>query len=144
MTTIYEARPLPALILNPETQPYFEGAGKGVLKVRRCTECAKVHFYPRALCPFCLGDTEWIDTSGAGTIYSVSVCRRLGPVPYAIAYVRLEEEVTVLTNIVDCDLDQLRIGDQVTLCFKSAEGGAVPMFKPAEHRPAVDRQGADE
>ena len=144
MSTTYEDRPLPALILNPETQPYFEGASRGVLKLRRCTSCAKVHFYPRALCPYCLGDAEWIDASGAGTIYSVSICRRLGPVPYAIAYVRLEEGVTLLTNIVDCDLDPLRIGDPVTLCFKSAEGGIVPMFKPAGHRAASDRQGAGE
>jgi uncharacterized OB-fold protein len=134
-----EERALPALNLNAESRPYFEAAGQGVLKLRRCTSCSKVHFYPRALCPYCLGDTEWIAASGAGTIYSVSVCRRLGPVPYAIAYVRLEEGVTVLTNIVDCDFDALRIGDRVSVCFKPAEGGMVPMFKPAAQRAAPER-----
>ena len=39
--------------------------------------------------------------------------------------------MTMLTNIVDCDLDALRIGDRVKVCFKLAEGGAaVPMFTP--------------
>ena len=42
--------------------------------------------------------------SGRGTIYSYSVMRRV-PVPYAIAYVTLDEGVTMMTNIVDCDLD---------------------------------------
>jgi len=134
-------RPLPAPILNTETQPFFAGANEGVLRLRRCVSCARVHFYPRALCPYCLGDTEWIDASGTGTIYSVSVCRRLGPLPYAIAYVRLEEGVTLLTNIVDCDLDELRIGDPVIVCFKHSEAGMVPMFKPAPQITAATRQG---
>ena len=97
----------------------------------RCTACAKPHFYPRPLCPFCLGDTEWVAASGLGTIYSVTVVRRAGPIPYALAYVALDDGVTMLTNIVDCDLDALRIGDRVKVCFKLAEGGAaVPMFTP--------------
>jgi uncharacterized OB-fold protein len=53
-------------------------------------------------------------------------------VPYAIAYVTLAEGITILTNIVDCDLDALAIGDPVELVFRHAEGGqAVPMFRPA-------------
>lgn len=38
----------------------------------------------------------------------------------------------MLTNIVGCDLDALRIGDRVKVAFKPADGGAVvPMFTPA-------------
>ena len=38
----------------------------------------------------------------------------------------------MLTNIVDCDLDALRIGQRVKVCFKPAEGdAAIPMFTPA-------------
>ena len=36
--------------------------------------------------------------------------RRGVPIPYAIAYVTREEGVTMLTNIVDCDLDAIRMG----------------------------------
>jgi uncharacterized OB-fold protein len=54
------------------------------------------------------------------------------PAPYAIAYVTLEEGVTMMTNIVDCDLDALRIGQPVTVVFKPTDGGPpVPMFTPA-------------
>ena len=53
-------------------------------------------------------------------------------VPYAIAYVTLEEGVSMMTNIVDCDLDALRIGQPVRVVFKATEGGPpVPMFTPA-------------
>ncbi len=124
-------RKLPAPEANPETSPYWEAAKKGVLLLRRCTACRRAHHYPRALCPFCFGDRlEWQAASGKGSIYSFSVMQR-APVPYAIAYVTLEEGPTMLTNIVDCDFASLRIGMTVRLVFKPTEGGAaLPMFTP--------------
>ena len=53
---------------------------------------------------------------------------RRAPVPYAVAYVTLEEGPTMLTNIVDCDFDRIRIGQPVELRFVSFEGGALPVF----------------
>ena len=118
--------------INVEGAPFYEAAGKGRFVLRWCLDCQRTHWYPRALCPFCMGDTEWCSLSGLGTIYSVSVTRRAGPIAYAIAYVALDEGITLLTNIVDCDFDDLKIGQRVEVTFKPAEGGAmVPMFKPA-------------
>ena len=132
MTTPHQDRPLAPPIIDSSTEPFFTAARQGVLKLRRCTVCKQPHWYPRPLCPFCLGDTDWVDAEGTGTIYSVSVTRRAGPIPYAIAYVTLDEGVTMLTNIVDCDLDTLRIGQRVKVCFKPSEGdGAIPMFTSA-------------
>jgi hypothetical protein len=52
---------------------------------------------------------------------------------YAIAYVTLEEGATMLTNIVDCDFDALKIGQSVQLVFEVSEKGApVPMFTPVD------------
>jgi uncharacterized OB-fold protein len=131
MTTMSQDRPLPANAIDPATEPFFAAARNGVLRIRRCGTCHKPHWYPRPLCPFCLGDTDWVDAQGTGSIYSVSVTRRAGPIAYAIAYVTLDEGVSMLTNIVDCDLDALRIGQRVQVCFKPADGGGVvPMFTP--------------
>ena len=53
------------------------------------------------------------------------------PVPYAVAYVTLAEGPTMLTNIVDCDFETIRIGMKVRLLFKPTEGGPpLPMFTP--------------
>ncbi|MGH8783822.1 MAG: Zn-ribbon domain-containing OB-fold protein [Cupriavidus necator] len=133
MTTIYQDRPLAAPIIDSATEKFWEAAKEGQLLIKHCPACGKTHWYPRSLCPYCLGDQlEWQASSGVGTIYSVSVTRKAGPVPYAIAYVRLDEGVTMLTNIVDCDLDALHIGARVRLCFKNADGGyLIPMFTPA-------------
>ena len=117
---------------NPETTAYWAAARDGKLVIRRCSACGEVHYYPRALCPFCFSDaTAWLECSGRGTIYSFSVLRR-APVPYALAYVTLAEGPTMMTNIVDCDLDAIRIGQPVRLVFKPSENGQpVPMFTPA-------------
>ena len=52
--------------------------------------------------------------------------------PADIKYVTLAEGVTMMTNLVDCDLDAIRIGQRVRLVFKPTEGGPpVPTFTPA-------------
>jgi len=125
-------RTIPAPPVSPETRPFWEAAAAGRLLIKRCAACGERHSYPRSICPFCGSDrTEWQEASGKATIYSYSVMRRV-PVPYAIAYVTLAEGVTMMTNIVDCDLDAIRIGQEVKVVFRPTEGGPpVPMFAPA-------------
>jgi uncharacterized OB-fold protein len=127
-----QKRAIPPPVITAETRPYWEGAAAGQLLIKHCTACGEFHHYPRSICPFCGSDrTEWRQASGRGTVYSFSVMRRAAE-PYAIAYVTLEEGVTLMTNIVDCDLDQIRIGQAVRVVFKPSDGGpAVPMFAPA-------------
>jgi uncharacterized OB-fold protein len=123
-------RTIQAPLLNPENERYFAAANKGVLLVGKCNDCSEYHFYPRLICPHCNSDrTEWVAAKGTGVIYTYSTMRRGAPVPYTIAYVTLDEGVSMMTNIVDCDPDALKIGDKVKVVFKSAEDGtAVPMF----------------
>ena len=117
---------------RPETKEFWDEAARGTLLIKRCRACTQAHYYPRALCPFCGSDaTEWQAAAGTGVVYSYSVMRR-AEIPYAIAYVTLDEGVTMMTNIVDCDLDQIRVGQRVRLVFKPTEGGPpVPAFTPA-------------
>jgi len=117
--------------VTPDTKVFWEAAAAGRLVLKRCLACGEAHHYPRALCPFCGSDrTEWRDATGRGIVYSYSVMRRVQP-PYAIAYVTLEEGVTMMTNIVDCDLDAIRVGQPVRVVWKPTDGGPpVPMFTP--------------
>ncbi|MBV1696600.1 MAG: Zn-ribbon domain-containing OB-fold protein [Hyphomicrobiales bacterium] len=124
-------RKIQAPEINPDSAAFWQAAREGRFLLRRCNACGEAHWYPRARCPYCLGEAEWTEVSGRGTIYTFSVMRR-APVPYAIAYVMLEEGPAMLTNIVDCDLDALAIGQRVRVVFKPSEGGGppVPMFCP--------------
>jgi uncharacterized OB-fold protein len=69
-----------------------------------------------------------VESKGLGKIYSWSVQR--GKEPYCLAYVTLEEGPTVMTNIIQTDLDAVKIGQSVKLVFKATEGAPVPMFTP--------------
>jgi len=133
MATPSQDRQLPAPVRNPESEPYFVAAREGRLLVKHCIECGAAHHYPRTLCPFCHSDRlEWRQFTGTGTIYTFTITRKAGPVPYALAYVTLDGlGVTMMTNIVDCDLDSLRIGQKVSLVFKDcADGWRLPAFTP--------------
>ncbi len=126
-------RTIPDPLINPESKRWWDAAAGQRLLLGSCLDCGRKHFYPRALCPHCLSDrTEWIEARGEGVIYSYSVMRRGAPAPYAIAYVTLDEGVTVMTNLVDCDFDALAIGQRVRAVFRPSAGGAtVPVFTPA-------------
>lgn len=118
--------------INPETAEYWNAAAEGRLLVKHCNACGEDHFYPRAHCPRCRSlDTAWKAASGDGTLYAYTVMRRVTP-PFAVAYVTLAEGPTMFTNIVDCDLDSLAIGQPVRVTFATGEDGLVrPVFTPA-------------
>jgi uncharacterized protein len=121
----------------PEVAPYWEAASAGRLLLKRCSDCSEVHFYPRDICPHCLSDkTEWLTASGLGTVYSFSTMKRAGPEgkPYTLAYVTLDEGVTMMTNLVEMDLLSVAIGSRVKVLFHPSQnrdgsaGPLVPVF----------------
>jgi uncharacterized OB-fold protein len=125
-----EERVIPAPSQNPETEPYYRAFGEGRFLVPVCKDCGKAHWYPRFFCPWCGGETEPKEPKGEGVIYSYSVMRRVER-PFALAYVELAEGPCMMTNLVDCDFDALRIGQTVRLVLKpAADGTAMPCFTP--------------
>lgn len=123
-------RAIPSPVIDAESAPFYAAAREGRFLIRRSTATGLFHWYPRALCPFSLTPTEWVEASGAGEIYSYSVMRRADP-PYAIAYVRLAEGPVMLSNIVESDFDALAVGQTVELVFvpTAGEGVPVPCFR---------------
>lgn len=129
--------PTPKLPVTAETKPFWDAAAEGRLVLPRCMSCETVIWYPRTFCPRCHTEgVEWVDASGEGTVYSFAITRKGdGPwrevAPYVLAYVELDEGPRVLTNIVDCDVDAVSVGQRVKVTFDAAEGGvAVPRFRP--------------
>jgi uncharacterized protein len=51
---------------------------------------------------------------------------------YVLAYVELAEGPRIMTNIVDCDVEVIQIGDHVEVTFHdTGQGAALPRFRPA-------------
>ena len=117
---------------NPETKPFFDGAAAGKLVIPQCVETKKYIWYPRGISPFTLGPVEWKEVSGEGTVYTYSVMERANP-PYCIAYVTLAEGPKMMTNIVDIDPKDVKIGMKVKVKWIQTEdnGPPMPCFAPA-------------
>jgi uncharacterized OB-fold protein len=132
MTDVQErptTRRIPAPSQNLESKPFWDAAKQGKFMIKRCNACGEPHWYPRTICPFChSSDTSWQESKGEGVIYTFSVMRRNTPVPYAIGYVTLDEGPSLLTNFVDCDFDQLKIGQRVKLKWSQTGEGQPPVF----------------
>ena len=140
MTLTEKVLPAPAPFVHPEVKPFWEATAEGRLVLPKCQECDTLIWYPRPFCPNCASTrVDWIAASGRGSIYSFTVNRR-GQADlaayreagvYVLAYVELEEGPRVMTNIVDCDPDSVRIGQQVEVVFHdTGQGTALPRFRP--------------
>lgn len=131
------AKPLPRI--DEESKGFWEACQRHELYVQRCRSCRSYRYYPRALCPACLSDdTEWVRSSGRGAVYTFTVTyQNQAPgfrdeLPYVLAYVELEEGVRLLTNIVRCPPDDVRIGMPVEVVFDDVTAEVtLPKFKPS-------------
>ena len=70
-------------------------------------------------------------------MYSFTVIRRAVPpyaesAPFVVAYVELEEGLRILTNVVECEPDEVEIGMPVEVVFHdTGEERALYRFRPA-------------
>lgn len=132
--------PTPTPSVSPETERFWEATADGELLLKRCSECERLIYYPKARCPDCSNDsTEWIEASGEGTVYSFTVVRNgrgayADAVPYVLAYVELAEGPRIMTNVVVDDVDTVEVGQRVAVTFDdTGDGPALVRFEPVEH-----------
>ena len=130
-------KPLPRV--DEESRGYWEALARHQLYLQRCRDCGTKRFYPRALCPRCLSSsTEWVRASGRGAVYSFTVTHQnqapgfREELPYVLAIVELDEGVRIMTNVVGCAPDAIRIGMRVEVVFDDVTAEiTLPKFRPA-------------
>jgi uncharacterized protein len=130
------AKPIPDI--TDELRPFFAAAREGRLVVERCKTCGRRRFPPRPICSECLGrESEWAPSSGRGAVVSFNVMHQVyhpgfaAEVPYAVALVELEDGGRMLSNVVDCPVEKLRIGLAVEAIFERvSDEVTLPKFRP--------------
>lgn len=118
------------------TDFYWKAAARGKLEILRCRGCRRFVHYPREDCPSC-GAKELAPepVSGRGTVYTFTIAHHAGAgieVPFALVLVELEEQpgLRVLANLLDCPLEEVRVGMAVEVTFQAvAEGVTLPQFR---------------
>lgn len=132
----WEPRPLPNV--TPESEHYWAAAADNRLLLSECPNCALVFHYPRAHCPDCFAETNWLEASGDGTVYTYSVAEKMegwpdDDLPLVVAYVELAEGPRMMTILVDCDPMDINVGADVSVTFVPTEQEdiGIPVFRLA-------------
>jgi len=132
------SKPLPQP--DSESEGYWKALKEHKLMVPHCKACGHYFFWMRAFCPKCHSDqTELVQSKGRGKVHTFTTIRQnMGPgfrdeVPYTVAVVELDEGAAqMLTNIVECPVDKVKIGMAVQVVFDDVTPEVtLPKFKPA-------------
>jgi hypothetical protein len=126
--------------IDDDSRPFWDAAKEGRFLVARCGSCGRAHHYPRPFCPFCHSDqVTWEQASGRATLYTHSTVymNDLAPfrdrLPYVAALVELEEGPRIMTTIVDCPTEDLRIGMPLQVAFRELDDDiTAPVFRSAD------------
>lgn len=129
-------KPLP--LITPLSKVFYDGCKDGKLLYQACSDCGETIFFPKQVCPNCMGrNLHWKQSSGKGRIYTFTVTYDYAPpefagdTPYAIAIVLLDEGYRMMSNIVECDLEQITCDMPVEVVFDQVtEEITLPKFRP--------------
>lgn len=130
---------------TPESAAFWTGGRDGDLLISRCRACGHFFHPPGPACWRCRStDVAPEKVSGRASVAAFSVDRQpwipgFEP-PYIVAIVEIAEErdVRLITNVVDVEPEDMRIGLEVAVFFEDWTGfsGAedtrvwIPLFRP--------------
>ena len=132
----------PVPIPDALTQFFWDGVSEHKLMILRCQQCGYYIHWPRPVCRRCLSvDLAPEQMSGRGTLYSWTIATQAfqpwfaDKLPYTVAVIALDEQpdLHLVSNVVDCPEESLRIDMPVDVLFDEvAPGFTLPMFRPVE------------
>jgi uncharacterized OB-fold protein len=94
------------------------------LEANKCKKCGFVSFPPRLICPQCRNrEFEEAKLADKGKVLTFTVIRVpprqfVDQAPYAVGIVELDDGVKLTGQIVDCDFEDLKIGQRVKIEFR--------------------------
>lgn len=124
--------------VTPENEHFWHGGANNELCFLRCQDCQTYIHPPQPICPQCLKKNIAPQAvSGRAKVFSYTVNHQpwipgFDP-PYVVALIEIEEDpqVRLMTNIVNCPIDEVEIGMPVQVCFEELDDDVfLPLFEP--------------
>lgn len=127
--------------LGGRARRFWRAGGDGRLELLRCDACGTFVHPPAPVCPRDFGTAlTWTPVSGRARVATFTVNHQPwmpGPeLPYVVAIVEIAEQrdVRLMTNVVGCAPDAVRIGMPVRVVFEhhpDPDGDVwIPLFEP--------------
>lgn len=129
-----DGRPLPQP--TDLSSPFWDACRQHLLIVQRCQACAAYIFPPQDFCRNCFRDTlSWVPVVGRGTVYSYTVIWRPQTpafmAPYVVAIVDLAEGYQMMSNVIGCRWEDVKVGLEVEVDFDDrTDAISLPVFRP--------------
>ena len=124
--------------LDADNEFFWTSGADGKLRFLRCTTCGYYLHPPGPVCPRCLTKSLQPEpVSGRATVATFTVNHQpwipTYEPPYVIALVEIDEQpsVRLMTNIVECGIDDVYIGMRVEVTFEHNDDVWIPLFRPA-------------
>ncbi len=129
----------PIPIADEESEPFYRGAKEHKLMLVRCTSCGTWRMPGRDRCVDCWSEeSEWAEASGRAKLYSFGVMHQqyhpafADVLPYNFAVVELDEGPRMISNVVECANDALRVDMPLVASYDDVSGETTLVrFRPA-------------
>lgn len=110
---------------NLDNQEFWQRCRQHELVLRHCKDCGAFTHLPAPTCSNCAStNLDWVRASGKGEVHTYVVTMQavsaalVGRIPWIVVDVKLEEGVHIISNMVDCPPEELRIGLPVEVVFE--------------------------
>jgi uncharacterized OB-fold protein len=115
-------------------QDYQRFLAEGRFMIQRSRASGRHIFYPRVAEPETGStDLEWVEPSGRGTVYSVTIVRQRPPAAdYNVVLVDLEEGPRMMSRVDGVASTEIRIGMRVNAKVVQQDGQPLVVFVPAQ------------
>ena len=137
-----EEQALPFRVLprvTAQNEHFWRGGEAGELRFLHCGRCDTYVHPPAPVCPDCHGKGLAVRAvSGRATVVTYTLNHQpwvpSPDHPYAIAIVELEEQegLRLMTNVVNCAAEDVRIDLPVQVVFERHEDVWIPLFEPRD------------
>ncbi len=116
---------------------FWDHVARGEMHLQRCAACTTFRHPPRPVCARCgSGASDWVPAAGGAEVWTYTVVHPptlpafADRVPYGAVVVRLDEGVFMVSNLVDCPVDELAVGQRVELVITEVDDGVrLPLFR---------------
>jgi len=130
-------RPLPEP--TEASRPYWDACRQHELQLQRCGSCGAFRFPAGFMCPECSSlDLAWHRVSGRGRVHAYTVVHRAphpalaGEAPYVVALIELDEGACLMSNVVGCRAEDVRVDMPVEVVFRDLTPSVtLPLFRPS-------------
>lgn len=126
-----------------DSEAFWDGLRAHKFLLFRCKQCG-AHYWPKSYCinhspgdPR-MGDMEWAEASGRGTVFSYNVVYYAfhpgfaEDIPYIHVCIETEEGPIVSSTLLQCDPDSVHVGMPVEVVYEDHpnEGFTMVRFRP--------------